>query len=479
MNTTAASPAVAPPRARLRSDPLLVTLLLWLVAFGMQAAAYRSLQAPVVGVAFFLAGLLPLAALWPRDRSVFTMYTRMFAVGWFVAGLAALYLEVLGDPLQSESDAASFFQLASGTTEGLDLAQLGELTEGAGAVLLWRALYDAFDWLGLDKQRYLGIDFNVLLVASTGVVALLMARRLYGRDVYRESRLILLFSLCALMWLFSAVHLRDSVVLLSITLTVHAWVCYATSSSALRVPGLAAAMLAATVALAALRTEFVFVPLLVTLAGVASLVLTRSGHDRRARRRRALALLLLAGAGLVGWVYIGNLVDSVTAGAETYRGLVEDEAARESLGARLIVHQPLPIRIVVGSVYLFIFPIPIWSGFVADSVVPLLKTANALFFYALVPLLVIAVRELLGLRGTNRALLLFMLILAAAFTGAIAVTSLEVRHFGAFLVPMFMLALLPDLRAPALWRRYRRGLTAMLGAMALLHLAWFALKTIV
>ena len=461
-----------------RVDPLVVTLLLLLGAFALQAAAYRSLQAPVVGIAFFLAGLLPLAALWPRDRSAFTMYSRMFAVGWFVAGLAALYAEVLGDTLQLESDAASFFELASGTAQGLDLAQLGELTEGAGAVLLWRALYDLFGWIGLDRQRYLGIDFNVLLVATTGVVALWMARRLYGRDAYRESRLVLLFSLCALMWLFSAVHLRDSVVLLTITLTVHAWVCYATSRAALRLPGLAAAMLAATVALAALRTEFVFVPMLVTLAGVASLVLTRSDGGRRARRRRALALVLLAGVGAVGWVYVGNMLDAVTAGAETYRGLVEGEAARESLGAQLIVNQPLPIRVIVGSVYLFIFPIPIWSGFIAGSVVPLLKTANAMFFYALVPLLAVAVRDLRRISGTNRALLLFMLIVAVAFTAAIAVTSLEVRHFGAFLVPMFMLALLPDLRVPQIRRRYRRSLLAMVGAMVLLHLAWFGLKTI-
>ncbi len=476
MNSAITVPVAASPH--FRADPLAWTLLLLLAAFAMQAAAYRSLQAPVVGMAFFVAGLLPLAALWPRDRNAFTMYSRMFAVGWFVAGLAALYAETLGDPLQLESDAASFFELASGSAQGFDIAQLGELTEGAGAVLLWRALYDALAWLGLDKQRYIGIDFNVLLVATTGVVALHMARRLYGRDAYRESRLILLFSLCGLLWLFSAVHLRDSVVLLTITLTVHAWVCYATGRSALRLPILVAAMLAATMALTALRTEFVFVPMLVALAGVASLVLAHSGGSRRARRRRALALVLLAGVGAIGWVWVGSLLEAVSTGAQTYRDLVEGEAAADSLGARLIVNQPLPIRVIFGSVYLLIFPIPIWSGFFADSVVPLLKTANALFFYALLPLLALALRDWRAAPHTNRSLLLFMLVLALAFTAAIAATSLEVRHLGAFLVPMFILALLPDLRVPAIWRRYRRGVAAMVAAMALLHLAWFGLKTL-
>lgn len=475
MNYATSAPGVALPG--FRAGTLVPTLLLLLVAFAMQVAAYRSLQAPVVGVAFLLAGLLPLAALWPRDLTVLPMYSRIFAVGWLVAGLAALYAEVLGDPLQLESDAASFFDLASGSAKGVDLAQLSELTEGAGAVLLWRALYDALAWLGLDKQRYIGIDLNVLLVAMTSVVALRMARRLYGPDAYRESRLIRLFSLCGMLWLFSAVHLRDSVVLLTVTLTVHAWVCYASGQSVLRLPVLVAAILAATLALAALRTEFVFVPILVTLAGVASLVLTSRG-GRRARRRRALALLLLGGVGAIGWMWVGSLLEALSTGAQTYRDLVEGEAAADSLGARLIVNQPLPIRVVAGSAYLLIFPIPVWSGLLADSVVPLMKTANALFFYALLPLLAIAVRGRRAAMHSNPSLLLFMLMLTMAFTAAIAATSLEVRHLGAFLVPMFMLALLPDLRVPATWRSYRRGMGLMVAAMTLLHLAWFGLKTL-
>ncbi|MDP1532523.1 MAG: asparagine synthase-related protein [Rubrivivax sp.] len=54
------------------------TLLLMLAACVTQGAAYVSLQAPVTGAAFLLVGLLPLAAIWPRDRAdeLFCGYSR-------------------------------------------------------------------------------------------------------------------------------------------------------------------------------------------------------------------------------------------------------------------------------------------------------------------------------------------------------------------------------------------------------------------
>lgn len=60
----------------------------------------------------------------------------------------------------------------------------------------------------------------------------------------------------------------------------------------------------------------------------------------------------------------------------------------------LIVSQPLPIRLVLGSVYLFVFPIPVWSGFQLESAYPLFKSLNAIYFYFLLPFLVISFRVL-------------------------------------------------------------------------------------
>jgi hypothetical protein len=66
--------------------------------------------------------------------------------------------------------------------------------------------------------------------------------------------------------------------------------------------------------------------------------------------------------------------------------------------------------------------------------------------------------------------------LSAGFTLAIAVTSLETRHFGAFLMPMFILATLPDLRDPRINALYYRYLFFMLSGVAIVHALWMALK---
>ena len=69
-----------------------------------------------------------------------------------------------------------------------------------------------------------------------------------------------------------------------------------------------------------------------------------------------------------------------------------------------------------------------------------------------------------------------MLFVSVGFTLAIAGTSLETRHFGNFLVPVFVLALLPDLRIRIERRHYRQLLILMLGGVAVVHAAWVVLK---
>ena len=62
------------------------------------------------------------------------------------------------------------------------------------------------------------------------------------------------------------------------------------------------------------------------------------------------------------------------------------------------------------------------------------------------------------------------------FTLAIAGTSLEGRHLGAFLVPILVLVLLPDLNLKKYRNTYKIILITFLFIMAMLHFIWFVIK---
>jgi hypothetical protein len=229
-----------------------------------------------------------------------------------------------------------------------------------------------------------------------------------------------------------------------------------------------------TAAFAVLRTEFAFVPMVTTIIGLAAMVLAPSRQQSSRRRWFALILLIVGAVAASG--YLGEALDAAGAGRESYGEQVAEQSAQSSLGALLIVNQPIPIRAIVGSVYLLVFPIPVWAGLASTSALQVFKSFNALFFYALLPLLVMACADLgrrAWLRTPER---LFVLGMSATFTLAIALTSLESRHLGSFLVALFLLALVPDLDTAADRRRYWRALGVTVAAMGSIHLVWALAK---
>ena len=185
---------------------------------------------------------------------------------------------------------------------------------------------------------------------------------------------------------------------------------------------------------------------------------------------------------LVAFIAIGLLFNfgeslflAMRAGAESY-STVSQETGAGGLGYHVVVNQPLPIKIFMGSLYLFIFPIPVWAGIQLDSAYHLFKSLNAPFFYALLPLLIIAARHItLGVTArSNEALFLFFV--CVGFVSSIAVTSLETRHLAAFLMPIFLFAILPDFRLKTIRRQYHVILAIWMFLLLLIHMAWGWLK---
>jgi hypothetical protein len=452
-------------------------LALLLLGASLNGLAYDSLAALAFGPALLAAAAAPVA-LWGlgvgAPRLLLVGYCRVFCVAWFMAGVAAAYARWLADPFQLGSDAFGFFQLASDPQASLGLAELRELTDGFGAVVLWRWIYDVAEALGVERQRFVGIGFNTLVVALTAAMALHACRLVYGPHPRREARLVLALSTCGLIWTFAAVHLRDAIILLVASLVTLSWVRFLRHGGTLGALMLLATLVATAAAFLVLRTEFVVVPLIASVIGLAAMVAAPATSVTRTRRWLA-GLVLVVGAA-VAWGLVSSGLETVGERAGTYRDLVRDEASQSSLGAQLVVNQPPLVRAFVGSIYLLIFPIPVWAGLIGDSVLHLFKALNAMFFYALLPLLGMASRELVRHGSSRTPGRLFALGMSVTFLVGFALTSLESRHLGSLLLPILLLALVPDPDAPGHRRRYGHALAWLLATMVALHLVWALAK---
>lgn len=461
----------------LKSLSRLMDPFFFLLGSLFHVATYESLEPVACALLAFGLGLIITKILFPALRLERMMYVRVFSVGWLMAGIAAYYAYKFDDPSQNYSDAFSFYELSVRFGEGMSLEEIKRITEGSAAVVLWRSFYDAFAFFGFQKLRYIGSLLNILFVSFSGVVAVRSARYVYGNDVVRIQRLILLFSCCGLFWLFQAIHIRDSAVLFAVSLFFYFWVRYLSSSSKVNLLALAAASACFPFIFLYLRREFFFVPFVAFFAGAVALALFVKSRGR-GKLLVALCTLFLFPLVLVSYTLIqSDLSELLARGHLGYLDASQGAADADSLGMALVVEQSMPLRVILGSLYLYIFPIPFWGGFGSTSAYHLFKSGNALFFYFVNPLLVLTLLTIFNKRETRISSVMFLLFVILGFTASIAATSLETRHLGVFYVPLFVLILLPDLTAPVVRRRYQRFLLISLTLMGAVHAVWFMLKS--
>jgi len=466
---------VAPSRMRLKK-PGLVNGITVCAGFALNIFSYGSLVPVVVTVLMFLLiysflVITPLGGA-PERR----MFRRVYAVGFMVAGIAAIYVNQFQDQSQLFSDAGGLYDMAIGGSVGLSLLELRAFHEGSLVIMIWSAVYDFFAYIGFEKGRYIGVSVNIAAVALAGVIGIKIVRKIFGEDEYRFHRLTILVAGCGLFWLFASIHVRDSVILLAVTALAYSWIHFLTKPDiGWRLMQVVVWSLAAGASFGFLRREFAFVPIAMGLAAVAALYI---GKADKQRMWVVYSLMLLGSAVLLFLItnYYEGITVSLDRGYIGYRDQGVEQSAGDSLGMALIVNQAMPIRLVLGSIYLLVFPIPFWSGFQFDNAYNLFKSFNVIFFYFLIPLLAIALGRLFGSRTMRTPAMMFVLLTALGFTLAVAATSLETRHFGAFLMPIFVLATVPDLRERKTWRRYKNYVSFVLVGVVSVHLAWIALK---
>lgn len=465
--------AWAPARSQTVTWLAFASLCALILGMLLHVAAYGSIQPVVIG-ALFLVGVMFLLSLKGMggcdERQAFLL---VYSIGWFWAGIAALYANFLGD---LAFDAAKFYEDSiSGTFSVNSLLPGHEFEENLLPILIWQFFYDLFASIGFEKGRYIGVAMNVTIVALTAVVGIRMMKIVFGRDEVRIRRFTVAFALCGVFWLFAAIHNRDAAILFAVTLLAYYWVRYLADISTSNIFRLGVATFFAVSLFALLRREFLFLPPAMIMAGLAAMVVGKKKRGNHVKILLAVVVVLTAAAYFFSTMW-SDLSDALMLGNVGYTELSLMESHADSLGNAFITNQPLTVRLMAGFMYMLISPIPFWSGFQLESAYHLFKSFHVVFMYAMTPLFALAVLRIVKSKMLRTASILFLLFSFVGFTLSVAGTSLETRHVGAFLPLLLVVAMVPDVSSVKDRRAYRNLLILFVSAMVLVHLAWAVMK---
>ena len=431
--------------------------------------AEKSLFPLAIAFTYYILGILiffmpKIGGTWERR-----VYTQVFSVGFLAAGMSALYRTFANDLV---IDASFFYEMSSQDLAGYTLNEIQTNFGYALPIFIFNHAFHFATMIGFPQAQYIVIFINVLIVAYSGVVALKIAEITYGYDPYRFKRLALIFSTCGLFLVYSGLLLRDAFVLLGVTVLVYAWVYFLNRPNFhTKLIFIVIISLISEFYFGFVRPEFSLVPMAFVVMALIALFIASNNKSNLIIFGFFFVIMIIFSLN-----YSEIILSSLTTSREKYYVASINESSNKSLGVNLILNQPIPIRMFLGTIFLFIFPIPFWAGIELGSVYFLLKSINAIFFYFLIPLIGLSIIQILKDASARRPVMLFLLLISIMSSLALSISSGETRHHGSFFVPLFILAILPDLRILSAWNLYKKLYFFTSMSVFFIHIAWFFLK---
>ena len=452
-----------------------------LVLFGsaLQGYANGTADALTVGIGFLFlgSGIVKLAFLSKESEQQAFLLT--YAICIFVGGLAQVYsLSVFG-VANNFIDGQTFFNMISPRPPFMTMADMSSNYNFPLAIAIWQQVYRLVWLFGLDFKPQIAIMFNALLMGFSASITVATARELFGNDLWRLRRVGILFASCGLFILFGAVLLRDCFTTIFNAMALWGMVRWLVRPVlgnflfALATTGISAcAMVYLRTASAVMFGFFAFLAFLFWL------------QRERFNPAVIIVALLVTCAMLIALPNITRFLSTSQAYqeryAESYVAKNEDTMGEDSLGMRLIMNQPLPIRLIVGSGFLMIFPMPLWAYVRADvQAYHLIKTWHGFYQVSIMPLVLIGFLAVFRLSKSDfkRAIpLMFLLVYLLLNWLAVVATTMEQRHLAQFMPALLILAVVADVREQKTGRELKKIMTWWFILVMLLHLAWVILK---
>lgn len=470
----------APPRRGLvepypGADFELICGGLGVIALGVLVVLYRS-AGPLFGAAgFVVLGLVILAGLGMGmvGRRIFLSQFSFFTV---LSAAGQLYAWLSFGEMQTTTDAVDvFYRLVS---EGIQFTRLAHIEDVNAPlpVFVWQFFYEVSLRLGFGNGPWIGLMFNSFLVALSLAVLMLPLRILYPDRMEFQWRLVKALRFSGVFAIAGATHLRDSWVILYASALL---VCLA-----LLWRGRSRDIVVASVVFAAILLTSVYVRN-ATDAAYAVIVMITIGALMYSRHRRSpfLGALFVFCIALAGWALVQRGFGVAT---HYYVGIresnVSDTDMARSLGTRFLLQSPFPVRAVLGSIFLYFFPIPIWSMIALDQQEYFwFKFVAAIASLVFAPRLLKLIEDFVHifrsrtLRSLAEEFHFVLLVIGVVGFVSVALTSMESRHSMQF-YPYFFVAVAISPPTPTTGARILELRRFVVVGYIVVHVIYFGLK---
>lgn len=449
-----------------------VDFFIFFLGLLLNIAGYGNFLVFPIGLFYFIVGYVFLIFFGINRSWESRIYVRMFAIGWLAMGISAFYDFVLDSKDLNGMDSAAFFEAAKGLYRNLTITDLLATHEGGLAIKIWQEIYDSFALFGIHKERFIGILVNVLAVSYSAVIAMRIAKLIYGNDNFRLRLLFYMITLCGMFWLFAGFHLRDAFVLLAITSLIAVWIWYINRPSfGFRLLIIVVFSLGMAGVLEALRGEFLFLPLAFGLAACPAILFSHRNSTKAIWRWLFLLIVIpiIVGAAALVYSEVRFLMEYTSQLYLDGSGGIDGSS---NPGWVLVYQSPWYIQMFLRPLVMVIFPLPVWWGLQLDSAYVFFKGLTTPLFYLILPLAALASYHLYRYPVLRSPQQLFLFFISLGMTFAIAFTSAQTRHLGAFLIPIFLFCLLPNIKEPIIRSQYWKLLRIFFIVMLLAHGFW-------
>jgi hypothetical protein len=356
----------------------------------------------------------------------------------FVYGVSLIYTSLeFHDVIVGRSDEWLFYSLSiEEKYRDMDMSKLLlGIINAPLAIKIWGGVYSLAENVGLKIGPWIGIYVNIFSVSISAYFFMKITCLLFPEDKVKQELMLYLCVFNGIFWLFGTLHLRDCFLLLINTIIIYSFIGYLSKREQLWKLLLTIGVYILLIPF--LRVKLLFIPIL--FVSLLFLVKVPKFRGRHIAAMTVLMVVLFAGSHFSG--VLSQILELLDKQSSSYSDLAE-ATNDNSLAMKLIISQPVPIRAPLGFVYQHLSPMPVWVGmYVGASPYHWYKSINGVMFLLLMPVAFVSIKRCLlsyfdktsFMGEAHRFVIISYLIIFLI----VAITSLEVRHIGQFLVLFF------------------------------------------
>lgn len=394
----------------------------------------------------------------------------------FVAGALQVYCLSHFQSLQMCPDAVRLSEVVSKASDMTIVAVIRKWQNGCIPTTAWGAVAIVVKNAGGTVGPWIGVIINSFVVGLSAFLAIALGRNIWGEDSFRLRILTYVFVFAGLNARFGSVLTMDAFSLLSYTLLIYAIVNLLGNRS---FGSLSLWLSVAILDMASawyINLEMFFIELAMLLMGIVFFVLQKPTR-RKIWTVFAITCCLLICSSTILFGKVMTLIEIMN--NFSHRILLSEN--NPALGGSMakLFSAPIYIRAVVGVAALLASPLLVVSMFQhSHDPYHIFYAWHGISAFFIFPAFLVGafmcIRDVVS-RNQKSLVLLFLIASSVVHLELIAVTSIEVRHLGAFLPAVFVIALVPDWRDIKWQIKYRNVFFAVAVVELMAFFVWFGL----